>query len=394
MYPAEAHAIERADQERVAAEHVETMHRDADALNTIFYKLAAPGNSAGTQDLLQQLESIEANLAITTEAGAKTRNAKEWRDVKAAAAEFIAEGRHVLGPSETTNALLFTRHEKLSEAVARLATAMFADQIQTQKLDTETSRRRVRVTAILLGLALIVAIASAALAVYVTRRVVKHAQWQAIELERLSSRAMSDLDSLSQRLSRELHDHFGQTLSALEANLVAMQNRQRFETGRIEDCLGLTKDAIGNVREVSQLLRPSILDDFGLDASLRWLAEGFSERTGVRVAYESTFSQRIEPNAETQVFRIAQEALTNVGRHSAATEVKIRLRAEGDFLQLSVVDNGRGIAVSGQPERGLGLAGMRARARTAHGMLLVAPGPKGVGVTVLLEVPLAQMEAA
>src|SRR4029079_1896993 len=101
-------------------------------------------------------------------------------------------------------------------------------------------------------------------------------RWQAAELAALSSRTMSDQEETASRLSREMHDHFGQTLSAIEANLVSMQRASTFHPGRLEDCLGLVKDAVENVREVSHLLRPSILDDFGMNASLRWLADRFS----------------------------------------------------------------------------------------------------------------------
>src|SRR5262245_56856944 len=105
---------------------------------------------------------------------------------------------------------------------------------------------------------------------------------------------MSYQEETARRLSREMHDQLGQTLSAIEANLVAMKHARAFNEGRIEDCLALIKDAVANVREVSQLLRPSILDDFGWNASLRWLAETFSERTGIKVDFQSAFSGRLQ----------------------------------------------------------------------------------------------------
>ena len=129
---------------------------------------------------------------------------------------------------------------------------------------------------------------------YFVNRMFRALRWQAAELPGLSSRTMADQEDTASRLSREMHDHFGQTLSAIEANLVAMQNARAFHPGRMEDCLGLVKDAVENVREVSQLLRPSILDDFGLDASLRWLADSFAERTGNNVRYSSSFTGRLD----------------------------------------------------------------------------------------------------
>jgi signal transduction histidine kinase len=190
---------------------------------------------------------------------------------------------------------------------------------------------------------------------------------------------------MATRLSREMHDHFGQTLSAIEANLVSMHNARAWHAGRIEDCLGLVKDAVQNVREVSQLLRPSILDDFGLDASLRWLADGFADRTGCKVEYSSNFTGRLQPEVETQLFRIGQEALTNVSRHAHADSVKMLLSQTPNGLELIISDNGRGLDFAGA-RRGSGMVGMRARARAAGAEISVRSSASQ-GVTVNVRVP-------
>jgi signal transduction histidine kinase len=111
---------------------------------------------------------------------------------------------------------------------------------------------------------------------------------------------------------------------------------------RLQDCLSLVDEAIGNVRQMSQLLRPTILDDFGLAASLRWQVEGFAARTGIEARFESNFEGRLPGETETHLFRIAQEALTNVARHAAARRVTVKLMAENRQLRLSVEDDGRG----------------------------------------------------
>ena len=208
-------------------------------------------------------------------------------------------------------------------------------------------------------------------------------RWQAAELAHLSSRTMRDQEETARRLSREMHDHFGQTLSAIEANLVAMQRARAFIQGRLEDCMGLVKDAVGNVREVTQILRPTILDDFGLNASVRWLADSFSERTGTPVRYTTSFSGRLDGERETQLFRIVQEALTNVARHSGATEVLVDLSATDEQLRLSISDNGKGIR-SGKFGPRDGLVGMRARTRAAGGKLRMESKP-GEGVSITIE---------
>jgi len=199
---------------------------------------------------------------------------------------------------------------------------------------------------------------------------------------------MSDQEETARRFSREMHDHFGQTLSAIEANLVAMKHAGTFQPERMEDCLSLLKDAVGNVREVSQLLRPSMLDDFGLDASLQWLVEGFAERTGIKANYVSSYRQRLNDERETQLFRIGQEALTNIARHASATGVRIELEAVGSRLRLTISDNGKGLPAENSGS-GLGLIGMRARARAAGGLLKMDNRP-GSGLTITVEVPLEQ----
>ena len=102
-------------------------------------------------------------------------------------------------------------------------------------------------------------------------------------------------------------------------------------------------EAIGNVRQMSQLLRPTILDDFGLEAGLRWLAEGFAARTGIEVKVDSSYSGRLPDETETHLFRIAQEALTNIARHAAAKHVTVTLRPHGDDIRLAIQDDGRGL---------------------------------------------------
>ena len=92
-------------------------------------------------------------------------------------------------------------------------------------------------------------------------------------------------------------------------------------------------EAIGNVRQMSQLLRPTILDDFGLEAGLRWLAEGFAARTGTEVTVDSSYSGRLPDETETHLFRISQEALTNIARHAGAQHVKMKLASNGGDIR-------------------------------------------------------------
>lgn len=241
-----------------------------------------------------------------------------------------------------------------------------------------------------LGVALLLAVTIAAATIVLARRLFRRMQWQSDELARLSAHMLETQEATVRRFSRELHDEFGQTLSAIEANLVALDSREhpRDISGRIEDCIGLVQDVISQAREMSQLLRPSILDDFGLSASLEWLADGVAQRTGLRVRYTSTFTGRVSDDVETHVFRIAQEALTNTVRHAGATHVEMNLRDQDGDLTLTLADNGKGLTTPPTTPRGLGLVSMRARARQIGGELTMQSEPHK-GTTIIARVPMA-----
>jgi signal transduction histidine kinase len=163
------------------------------------------------------------------------------------------------------------------------------------------------------------------------------------------------------------------------------------ENARVHDCMGLVDQAIQDVREMSQLLRPTILDDFGLDAALRVLTEGFAKRTRMSVKYDSDLgSDRLADQTETCLYRIAQEALTNIARHSQATAVEVSVVKRSKDLILEVRDNGRGIDVAAErKQRGLGLAGMQTRARGCGGSVKIESTP-GKGLRVEVTCPTGQ----
>jgi two-component system NarL family sensor kinase len=151
----------------------------------------------------------------------------------------------------------------------------------------------------------------------------------------------------------------------------------------------LVDEAIKNVREMSQLLRPTILDDFGIDAALRSLTDSFAVRTGIQVNYESNVhGERLPDETETALFRIAQEALTNIARHSNASTVWIALGNQGKSVSMKIRDNGKGFTMSGKrpASGGLGLAGMQTRAHGCGGNLKVSAA-EGKGVEIEVACP-------
>jgi len=209
---------------------------------------------------------------------------------------------------------------------------------------------------------------------------------QTAELGRVSWHMLEAQEATARRFSHELHDELGQSLTAVKTNLTAMQGADA-DAARLGDCLHLVDEAIGNVRQMSQLLRPTILDDFGLEAGLRWLADGFQARTGMAVEVDSTYSGRLPDETETHLFRIAQEALTNIARHASAKHVKINLESRPGAISLRIADDGRGLGALPPVGFGMGMIGMRARARSAGGDVTVQSKP-GQGVLIEVRVPL------
>jgi signal transduction histidine kinase len=206
---------------------------------------------------------------------------------------------------------------------------------------------------------------------------------QAAELAKMQYQFLETQEHVARRFSHELHDELGQALTAVKANLSAL--RESADRERVDDCMRLVDRAIQDVREMSQLLRPTILDDFGLDAALRSLAESFSQRTGIQVTYRSDIGgRRMRDDTETNLFRIAQEALTNVARHSQATSVSMVLELQNQEVTLSIRDNGQGFdPAAPRNAPGLGLAGMETRARGCGGRLRMETA---IGKGLLIEV--------
>jgi signal transduction histidine kinase len=209
---------------------------------------------------------------------------------------------------------------------------------------------------------------------------------QANELAQVSWQLMEKQEVLARRLAHELHDELGQSLTALKANFTRLVGLQGADPQWVEDCSQLLRDSIRSTHEIAQLLRPTILDDFGLDSALAWLCDRFEERNRIEVMYESDFHGRLDAQTETHLFRIAQEALTNVARHAQAKYVEMSLIRKGDTLKLTVVDDGVGMPASvDRSHPHLGLTGMRARARSLGGELSLRNAPEhGAKLEVVL----------
>ena len=276
--------------------------------------------------------------------------------------------------------------DQLSQAQDQMGVALESAYEQAELLREsiyQAGHGLLRWTVWLFASCVILSLLCASWAVQAASGIFKKLGQQSAELTRMQYQFLETQEETARRFSHELHDELGQALTAIKANLSAL--RGHADEARVNDCMQLVETAIADVREMSQLLRPTILDDFGLDAALRSLTESFSQRTGISVEYKSDIAgRRLRDDAETNLYRIGQEALTNIARHSGATAVSMSLTSQGSDLRLTIRDNGRGFDFHEPRERsGLGLAGMETRARGCGGKLRIqSAAGKGLEIEV------------
>jgi PAS domain S-box-containing protein len=211
------------------------------------------------------------------------------------------------------------------------------------------------------------------------------------QLRRLSGSIMENQEKERANIARELHDELGQVLTALRIDAAWIQKRMTAKDSRSAERAGamceLIDDTIESVRSMAIRLRPGVLDHLGLVDALEWYTTDFERRTGIACIFENRGVTSVSVNVATAAYRITQEALTNVARHSHAGRVAVRLRMANGNLILTVDDNGCGVDTQRLDEStGLGVAGMRERAMLVGGGLAVKSIKTG-GTRVQFKVP-------
>lgn len=212
------------------------------------------------------------------------------------------------------------------------------------------------------------------------------------QLRKLAARLLSVREEERTRIAREVHDELGQALTAVKMDLSWLAGRLSPGNGpllgRIRSTLQLADSTIQSVRRISTELRPSVLD-LGLAAALEWQAQEFQARTGIRCKLRLSAQEAVAADVSTTLFRIFQEALTNIARHAGATQAEVVLKKQPDGLVLLIRDNGRGFdPANSSPSKSLGLLGMRERAATLGGQVDISSAPgKGTRVTARIPLP-------
>ena len=224
----------------------------------------------------------------------------------------------------------------------------------------------------------------------------KQAQTELVKMNyrfrNLSGHLQNSREDERMKIAREIHDELGQSTTALKINMSWLSKKNLSEDvavkNRIDDTISLLNEMVKSIRRISQELRPSILDNLGLSAAIEWFTSEFEKRTGIKCTFENKLldDSNLTNNVKTALFRICQESLTNVMRHSQATAVDCTLQRMHNKIVLDIHDNGKGFDIT-QKNKSFGLLGMQERASMINGNLKIESAPNK-GTTIHAEIEL------
>jgi signal transduction histidine kinase len=286
---------------------------------------------------------------------------------------------------------------QISDRIQDLNSAAVArEQTEVHRIYTRV-RRQILLTS---GLALVASVLVASVATRYAGRLERRIHEQLLkdaentrDLQRLSAKLVSAQEDERRTIARELHDEIGQALTAIKVELALAGKNAALterEDASFREARKLTDHSLQLVRDLSQLLHPAMLDDLGLPETVAWYLNTFSSRTGIRTELvQDRMDERIASEVETCLYRIVQEALTNVARHAGATSCRVYLQRLPRTVLLTVEDDGKGFPVQdGDADgrrRGLGLLGIEERVSGFRGSLKIETEPaKGTRLTVEL----------
>lgn len=352
---------------------------------------------------LAQAIATERTLAPAERAPAQQQQLESalerfWSTIDRAFAR-AAEGRE----DEAASILRTTatvQHQELVNFVSRFLVLNDAVQQEATRRNEAIYGRVIREIFILMvGLLLLVG-GTGAYGILANRRAFEDVRRLSRQLRGLSWRMMRLQEDLQESFSRELHDEFGQLLTAIGMLLGRVKRNLPAESPLIadlEEVQGIVQQTLERIRTESRLLHPVILDDFGLENALKWYVEQFGRQHGIDARFlKSGPIGVIPPDATIHIYRIVQEALTNVSRHSGSREAWVRLAQENDWIELQIEDRGRGLPAEAERTeswQGIGLISMRERAELMGGTFALVPSPDG-GLIVSVRVPLRSAAAA
>jgi signal transduction histidine kinase len=285
---------------------------------------------------------------------------------------------------------LQARQAALSTAVARLL-------VENNEIEEQTAQRVAgiydavqRQVYWFLTATLVAIVLTSAYLIHSNRRLFAALAVLSEQRHELAQKMIATRESTLRHLSRELHDEFGQTLTAIGSMIERARKHLPEDSpvrAELRETAEIAQTMLTQVRSLSQTLHPAVLEQAGLEGTIDWYLSTVERQLGIPVSYERDGAPvSVDGATGIHVYRVLQEALSNVARHSGATQAWVRLRSKGAALQMDVEDNGKGFDAAAPP-RGLGIIGMRERAELVGGTLEFLR-PPGRGTLVRLTVPI------
>jgi signal transduction histidine kinase len=375
-------------------------------------RLIAWRNTLGrVRDDLTQAIELERTLAPLRPAGQQ----QELTDTADRLWAAIDRGFTLLihgdtrGAAEVIRTSAFPRHAELSASVGQFLIRNTQVEEDSAAAARGVYSRVAREIYLLMAVLLAAVAVTGILNIASTRRAFDEVKDLSAQLRALTWRMLRLQEDMQTSMARELHDEFGQILTAM--NMLVGRAKRHLEASAAADTEGPVRRLITDVEEVqtiaqqtlerirtaSRLLHPVILDDFGLEQAVAWYVDQFSRQHGIATEFvRGGAIGYLSPDASIHLYRIVQEALSNVSRHSGATQAWVRLTQADGTLTLEIEDAGRGLpagAPAAPDSRGIGVVSMRERAELMGGAFSLSRGPKG-GMLVSVRVPQAKVATA
>jgi signal transduction histidine kinase len=301
-------------------------------------------------------------------------------------------------PNEARNQIRLTlqaRQAALSTAVARLLVQNNESEEQANVQIRQIYDRVQRQVYVFLGATLAAILLTSLYLIYTNRQLFAQLATLSSQRSDLAQKLIATQESTLRHISRELHDEFGQILTAVGSMLGRAEKHTPVDSpvrAELKEVRGIAQTTLDNVRSLSQALHPVMLDESGLEATIDWYLATLEKQTGIGISYEKSGNRfPISGSASIHIYRVLQEALNNVTRHSGANRAWVRLRFLADSVELAVEDHGKGFSKE-TANPGIGLVAMRERAELLGGQLEFST-PAGGGTRVRLSVPKEKVEA-
>jgi signal transduction histidine kinase len=345
------------------------------------------------QDLAEATRLEESLAPAMREPAQQARLAQSveayWRDV---AQLFALSRRDETAAREMVDSTLIPQHRAIDGLVSQFLIANNQVQEEAARANRAVYDRVGREILLLVGVILVVTAGLGAWVVASNRRAFLAVEELNAQLRTLSQRMLRVQEDLQRSIARELHDDFGQILTAIGTMLGRARRHAAVETplgSELEQVRGIAQQALDRIRHRSQWLHPGVLDDFGLARALEGCVEQFQKQTGIETRLVASGPlDAVREDCAIHVYRIVQEALSNAARHSGSPDASVRITCGNGDLDLAIEDRGRGISrqTPANPARGMGMVSMRERAELIGGELQVMRGAHG-GTVVHLRVP-------